>query len=163
MDIEKPKKKYNYIKKPGRPTKYSLQLAAEICDAIATSQLGLQHLCDANPHWPERARIFGWRRKYEEFRLMYDKAKEDQTEVSVEYMQEVMNEPHHYIDRETGQMRVDVSMLRLKMDTMKWHTAKLKPRKFGDNKQTIEDNQNIEAQKAFEHEKKLEEEYKRNC
>ena len=63
------------------------------------------------------------------FRDMYTRAKEDQTEVVVEYMQEVMNEPHKWKDQETGLTRIDVPMLRLKMDTMKWQAAKLKPKK----------------------------------
>ena len=96
--------------------------------------LGLIHLVNQNPHWPDRATIFTWRRIHDEFRDMYTRAKEDQTEVVVEYMQEVMNEPHKWKDQETGLTRIDVPMLRLKMDTMKWQAAKLKPKKFGDNK-----------------------------
>ena len=162
MDAEKPKKKYNYTKKTGRPTKYTVELGDEICAAIASSELGLMHLCNANPHWPDRATIFTWRRINEEFRHKYTKAKEEQTEVTVEYMQELMNEAHHYEDKETGKIRVDVPMLRLKMDTMKWQAGKLKPKKFGDAKE-VDSSHAIESQKALEHEKQLEEEYKRDC
>jgi len=120
--------------KGGRPTKYTTLLGEEICSAIASSELGLIHLVQQNPHWPDRATIFTWRRVNDEFRDLYTKAKEDQCEVVVEYMQEVMNEPHKWVD-ENGNNRTDVPMLRLKMDTMKWHAAKLKPKKFGDYKQ----------------------------
>jgi hypothetical protein len=118
----------------GRPTKYNMQIANEICDAISSSELGLIHLVNAHEHWPDRSTIFLWRRTHPEFSDMYTKAKEEQCEVVVEYMQEVMSEPHHYMT-EDGSYRVDVPMLRLKMDTMKWHAAKLKPKKFGDMKQ----------------------------
>lgn len=118
----------------GRPTKYTPELGEEICSAIASSELGLVHLVNANPHWPDRATIFTWRRIHDEFRDKYIKAKEDQCEVVVEYMQEVMSEPHKWIDKETGLTRIDVPMLRLKIDTMKWHASKLKPKKFGDMK-----------------------------
>lgn len=121
-------------KKTGRPTKYTKELGEEIANTIATSELGLIHLVNLNPHWPHRATIFTWRRTQPGFGDMYTKAKEDQTEVVVEYMQEVMAEPHKWEDPETGISRVDVPMLRLKMDTMKWHAAKLKPKKFGDAK-----------------------------
>jgi hypothetical protein len=131
-------------KKIGRPTKYTPQLADEICDAIASSELGLAHLVAAHPHWPERQNIFLWIRKYPEFRDKYAKAKEDQTDVCVEYMQEVMNEPHKLEDPETGLYRVDVPMLRLKMDTMKWHASKLKPKKFGDSVQQTPVNTEID-------------------
>ncbi len=121
-------------KKTGRPTKYTKQLGEEIAATIASSELGLIHLVNQNPHWPERSTIFLWRRTHPEFSDMYTKAKEDQTEVVVEYMQEVMSEPHKWVDEETGLTKVDVPMLRLKMDTMKWHAAKLKPKKFGEPK-----------------------------
>jgi hypothetical protein len=93
----------------------------------------LQHIVDRNPHWPDRSTIFLWRRIHVEFAHRYTKAKEDQTEVCVEYMQELMNEPHKYI-AEDGQQRTDVPLMRLKMDAIKWQAAKLKPKKYGDIK-----------------------------
>jgi len=150
-------------KKVGRPTKYTPELGDEICEAIASSELGLMHLCNANPHWPDRSNIFKWRRKHEDFRVKYEKAKEEQTEVCVEYMQELMNESHLYEEKDTGKIRVDVPMLRLKMDTMKWQAGKLKPKKFGDVKNEIDTSHAAESQKALEHEKQLEEEYKKDC
>jgi len=132
-----------HLKKGGRPTKYTKALGEEIANAIATSELGLSHLCDRNPHWPDRATIFTWRRTNPEFGDLYTKAKEDQTEVVVEYMQELMDEPHKWVDEETGAMRLDVPMLRLKMDSMKWHAAKLKPKKFGDNREVVQSTNEI--------------------
>lgn len=120
--------------KAGRPSKYTPELGAEICDAIASSELGLCHLVDMNPHWPMRSTIFLWRRTQPLFSDMYTRAKEDQTEVCVEHMQEIMNEPHKYQDLETGFIKLDHHMLRLKMDAIKWQAAKLKPRKFGETK-----------------------------
>lgn len=128
------KKKPEDLKKVGRPTMYTPELADEICDAIASSELGLCHLVDQNPHWPERQVIFIWRRKHPEFDDKYTKAKEDQVEVSVEHMQEIMNEPHKYVDLETGFQKIDTGMLRLKMDAIRWQAGKLKPKKFGDAK-----------------------------
>lgn len=124
-----------HLKQSGRPTKYTKELGEEIANAIACSELGLIHLVNANPHWPDRATIFTWRRTNPEFGDLYTRAKEDQTEVVVEYMQELMDEPHKWVDEETGATKIDVPMLRLKMDTMKWHAAKLKPKKFGDSKE----------------------------
>lgn len=131
-----------HLKKSGRPTMYTSELADEICDAIASSELGLCHLVDQNPHWPARQIIFIWRRKYPEFDYKYTKAKEDQVEVSVEHMQEIMNEPHKYVDLETGFTKIDTGMLRLKMDAIRWQAGKLKPKKFGDAKD--QESQNTE-------------------
>lgn len=128
------KKKPEELKKMGRPTMYTPELADEICDAVASSELGLCHLVDQHPNWPARQVIFIWRRKYPDFDDKYTKAKEAQVEVCVEHMQEIMNEPHKYEDMETGAIKIDHSMLRLKMDSIKWQAGKLKPKKFGEVK-----------------------------
>jgi hypothetical protein len=91
---------------------------------------------------------------------MYTKAKEDQTEVSVEYMQELMNEPHKYEDRETGQIKCDVPMMRLKMDAIKWQAAKLKPRKYGDFKQEDLSNTDIHED-SMKRKQEMDEKYKK--
>jgi hypothetical protein len=119
--------------KGGRPTKYDMQIATEICDAIGSTHLGLFDLCQINPHWPDCSSIYLWLRKHKEFSQMYTQAKEDQTEVSVDYMQALMNEPHKHYDENAGRTVCDVGMMRLKMDAIKWQAAKLKPRKYGDN------------------------------
>lgn len=128
------KKKPEDLLPTGRPTKYTLILAKEICDVIASSELGLIHLVDQNPHWPHRATIYKWLRLHPEFRESYYKAKEDQAEVIVEYMQEAMNEVHKFVDEETGLVKIDVPLLKLKVDTFKWQAGKLKPKKYGDAK-----------------------------
>lgn len=144
----------------GRPTIYTEKLADEICDAIASSSLGLAHLCDQNPHWPARQHIFIWLRKYPDFYDKYAKAKENQVEVSVDYMNELMNEPHKYVD-ENGQNRVDVGMIRTKMDAIKWQAGKLKRKKYGDDIKEVE-SINILSQSAMEHEKQVENDYKKD-
>lgn len=115
----------------GRPTDYNDIIADEICDAIASSEKGLQHLCAQNPHWPTRQQIFVWLRKHAEFADKYTKAKSNQVEVSIDYMQELVNEPHHYIDDNHNE-RVDVGMLRTKIDAIKWQASKLAPKKYAD-------------------------------
>jgi hypothetical protein len=119
----------------GRPTKYTDELADEICDVVSASELGLLHLVNLNPHWPDRSNIFKWRLRHPYFRDRYLKAKQDQADVVVEYMHELMNEPHVYFNPETGQNKVDSPLLKLKLDHFKWHAAKLKPKEYGDTKQ----------------------------
>ncbi len=144
MTEKKKAKDVPKVKKPmGRPTTYNSKIAREICDAIACSELGLVHLVEQNPHWPMRSTIFLWRRTHAEFSDMYARAKEEQTEVCVEHMQELMNEPHKVVDEETGYTRIDVGMLRLKMDAIKWQAAKLKPRKYGEIKQHEDPNNQL--------------------
>ena len=129
------------MSKGGRPTKYTPGLAEEICDVVASSSDGLRVLCEKNPHWPHRSNIFIWLRKYESFRDKYTQAKKDQSEVFVDYIQELMAEEHKYFD-ENGNERIDTSMLRLKIDTIKWQAGKLNPRLYGtisEDKKTVTD------------------------
>ncbi len=115
----------------GRPTKYTEALAEEICEAVASSSDGLNVLCEEHSHWPSRSNIFIWMRKYADFRDKYTQAKKEQCEVFIDYIQELMSESHMYLD-ERGNDRVDVSMLRLKVDTIKWQASKLLPKLWGD-------------------------------
>jgi len=143
----------------GRPTDYNDQIAEEICASIAASERGLIYLCEQNPHWPCRAQIFVWLRRYPEFADQYARAKEYQVEVSVDYMQELMNEPHKYVDEETGYTRLDVAMVRAKMDAIKWQAGKLKPKKYGDAK--IEDASNVLHEDVIKRKDELDERNKK--
>jgi len=129
----------DYVK-TGRPTLYNTKIADEICAAIASSELGLAHLVQHNPHWPARQNIFLWLVEHPEFRDKYDRAKENQAEVIVEYTQEILNEQHKSIDEETGKVRLDVPLMKLKIDTLKWHAGKLKPKKYGELKNKEDEN-----------------------
>lgn len=149
-------------KKMGRPTLYTPELADEICDATASSELGLIHLCAANPHWPDRATIFIWRRKHPDFNDKYTRAKEDQMEVCVEHLQEIMNEPHKYIDEESGLQKIDHNMIRLKMDAIKWQAGKLKPKKFGEAK-VVEPNNSDVDEDCKKRYREMDEKNKKDC
>lgn len=155
------RKKPEDFKKPGRPTVYTEELAKEICDAIASYSEGLQVLCEQNPHWPTRACIFLWMRKYPGFFDMYARAKEQQAEVQVDYMLEIANEPHKYIDPETGAERIDSSMLRVKMDAIKWQAGKLAMKRYGDKTETIVTNPEL-LQDSLERKNKLDEKNKKD-
>ena len=144
----------------GRPTVYTEELAKEICDAIASSNEGLQALCEQHPHWPTRACIFLWMRRYPGFFDLYTRAKEQQAEVQVDYMLAIANEPHHYIDPETGAERIDSSMLRIKMDAIKWQASKLAQKRFGDKTETIVTNPEL-LQDSLERKNKLDEKNKK--
>jgi len=145
----------------GRPSTYTPELGKEIAEAIASSELGLIHIVEQNPHFPHRATIFKWRTLHKEFGDMYARAKEEQMDVVVEYMQELMSEPHKFEDPSTGREIIDVPMLRLKMDTMKWHASKLKRKKYGDDyKESAESS--VLSQASLEHDKLVEDDHKKD-
>lgn len=144
-------------KKKGRPTLYTAELAEEICEIIATNSFGLSILCKQNPHWPDRSNVYEWLRKYPEFREKYAQAKEDQVETYVELIQEMLEEDHHYVD-DNGNERVDVGLLRLKIDAIKWQAGKLKAKKYGDRSETLQLDKDQELYKAaMEHKHRLDE------
>ena len=125
----------NATNRVGRPTKYTPTLAQEICDVIASHPNGLTKLCNERDHWPHAANIFIWLRKHPEFREQYTRARVDQIDASINLMQEMLDEPHHYQD-ERGNHRVDVSLLRVKYDAIKWQASKLQPKQYGDIKES---------------------------
>lgn len=115
----------------GRPSTFTQKIADEICETIASQERGLRLLCDENAHWPSRATIFRWMVKYPTFCDQYAKAKESQVEASVDYIQELINEPHKFYEEETGKTIIDVQLIRVKVDAIKWKAAQLKPKKYG--------------------------------
>jgi hypothetical protein len=119
--------------KNGRPTLYNEKIADEICAAIASSEKGLYHLVQQYPHWPQRQQIFVWLQKHPEFADKYYKAKENQAEVITDYMQSLVDETHKTVDV-NGNVKIDVPLLKLKIDSLRWHASKLKPKRFGEAK-----------------------------
>lgn len=126
----------------GRPTKYTPELAEEICSAISSSDIGLGKLCDLNPHWPAKKNIREWTIRYPQFRVQYINAKAAQVDWLVERAMEVAtNGAEDTIYDDDGNPKCDtewVSRCRLHVDTVKWLSSKLAPKIYGDA-QKVED------------------------
>ena len=133
---------------PGRPSIYTSELAKEICDTIASSNKALQSLCESNPHWPRYNCIYEWISDNRMgFGDMYAKAKESQADYLAEDILRIIDKPETFFD-EHGNERNDVGMIRIKVDALKWHAMKLKPKKYGDKQQ-------IETKVTISHEERL--------
>jgi len=134
----------------GRPSMYTSSLGKEICDTIATSSQSLQTLCEKHSHWPSYNAIYEWLRDNREgFGELYARAKEDQADHLAESILRIIDKPETFYD-ENGNERNDVAMMRLKVDSLKWHAMKLKPKKYGDRQQ-------IETKVTLSHEDSLNE------
>jgi hypothetical protein len=120
----------------GRPSKYSIELAHEICKVIASSSESLQRMCNERDHWPDRPTIFTWLNKHEEFRNMYTKAKQDQVSAYVDDIVEISDHAASdtILDSKGNEIenREWVNRSRLRVDTRKWLASKLVPRLYGD-------------------------------
>lgn len=128
------------VKRVGRPSGYNLELAIEICDAIAENGKGLRTLCAENDHWPSVTTILSWLIKHEEFQTLYARAKELQAEHMAEEILDISDEENGdaYIEYDKDGNPVAkldgqaVQRSKLRVDTRKWLMAKLAPRKYGD-------------------------------
>jgi len=125
------------VKKQGRPTLYSEELANKICTAIANSTRGLSHLCKENPDFPCRDTIHEWVFSNPIFSDKYARAKELQAELMIDEMIDIADDGRldTIIDDETGHERTNYDVIqrsKLRVDTRKWIASKLLPKKYGD-------------------------------
>ena len=107
----------------GRPTKYSAEIAEQICEAIAGGS-GLKTICDQDA-MPSMRTVFNWLNvdaDHEEFLHMYEDARRQQQEYRADEIVKLSDGPEN-----------DTNRARLMVDTRKWLMSKLMPRKYGDS------------------------------
>lgn len=123
--------------KPGRPTKYTPELAKEICEKIATRGAALKTICKENPHFPHLDTIYEWMKKYPSFSEDYVKAKKQQITALVEEILEISDDSSNDTKQcKNGEIACNsewIARSRLRVDTRKWIAAKLVPKLYGDN------------------------------
>lgn len=108
--------------KPGKPSTYTPEIVALICERLASGE-SLTDICAAPGEGtgiPHIRTVFTWLAKYPEFQVQYAAAREAQMEPMLE---EILSIP----DTEP-----DVNRARLKVDARKWAMAHLAPKKYGD-------------------------------
>ncbi len=125
----------------GRPTKYTAELAAKICEVIATNPVGYRTLEKIFPEMPHYSTLLAWRRSNSEFSEQYLNAKRFQAEIMVEEIDDMIPpEVRYYID-DKGQERIDspsAALVIAKINNRKWTASKLAPKLYGDQKQVEE-------------------------
>lgn len=110
-------------KKPlGRPSKYSVELAEQICDLVARG-LSLRTIC-VKSDMPSTSTVCKWLTEHSEFSEQYARAREEQADVYADEIVEIADavEPDS----------AAVSKAKLQIDARKWKAAKLAPKKYGD-------------------------------
>lgn len=121
----------------GRPTDYSIELAAKICGELAEGK-SLRSVCRAND-MPALSTIFLWIQKHKEFSEQYAKAKEESADALTDEILDIAdnstndwmetNDPENPGFRLNGEA---IQRARLRVDTRKWLASKLKPKKYGE-------------------------------
>jgi len=107
--------------KMGRPTAYTDEIAYVICERIALGE-SLKHITE-DDEMPSRASVHNWllNPEHKDFLDKYESAKEMQADVYADEMDDIAHDP-----------TIDTQRARLIIDTRKWTSSKLKPKKYGD-------------------------------
>lgn len=129
-------------RKRGRPTRYTNQLADEICAQLAEG-LSLRKVCD-KPDMPNRSTVFRWLRNQEDFRDQYGYAKVESADALFEEVLDIAdngtNDWMEKLDKDGSCIGWQVNgeniqRSRLRVDARKWMMSKLKPKKYGERQQ----------------------------
>jgi hypothetical protein len=126
----------------GRPTDYTQELADLICAEIADGK-SMRTIC-AQIGMPHMVTVFRWLRSRDEFCKQYTKAKEESADAMIEDMIEIADLPPPL----TVTGCVDggaVQHARLRVETRKWISSKLKPKKYGDKLDLTSDGDKLPA------------------
>lgn len=121
----------------GRPSDYSDEIATAICVRLADGE-SLRSIC-ADDTMPDKATVFRWLSKHEEFRDQYARARETQADALFDEILDIADDGHNdWMARKFGEEERWVEngeALRrsaLRVDARKWVVSKLLPKKYGD-------------------------------
>jgi hypothetical protein len=121
------------------PTRYSPEVGAAICEAIATTPRGLDYLCAARAGFPNPRTVTEWLGAHPEFRKAYEIAKDRQADLLFFECLEIADdakrdtkivmrgdEPVEVMDFEW------VARSKLRVETRLKMAGKLAPKKYGE-------------------------------
>lgn len=113
----------------GRPTDYSQELADYICERISDGE-SLRAICEAD-NMPNRATVFRWLGKHQEFSDQYARAREEQAESLADEIVSIADQMPPLTDNGSTDSG-HVSWQKNRVEARKWVASKLKPKKYGD-------------------------------
>jgi hypothetical protein len=122
----------------GRPTDYTPELAAKICERLADGW-SLRQICGEDD-MPDKATVLRWIPKFPEFRDQYARAREAQAEFWLDEILEIADDgSNDWVERQrkdgSTYEAIDqehINRSRLRVDSRKWIMSKLLPKKYGD-------------------------------
>lgn len=135
----KPKKPAKAKKPTGRPSKYTQELADEICEMLAMGY-SIRTVCRPE-HMPSIQTFFRWLRMYPEFNEQYAHAKQEAADAMAEDILDIADDgTNDWMEKQdaSGDMvgwmlnGEHVQRSKLRIESRKWLMAKMKPRKYGD-------------------------------
>ncbi len=128
----------------GRPAiPYTTEEGIRICEIIATTPKGLEHICRDNPDIPKTDTLYTWMHINKEFSDMYLVAKQRQVAAHMEHTYHLSDQLHEEIKQ--GIMPAEaIASSKLCIELRKWHAARLAPRLYGDK--VFQENTNVEGE-----------------
>jgi hypothetical protein len=123
----------------GRPSKFTQQLADEICERIATTARGIDFLCESDAKLPSARTVHRWLNEHDGFRQSYLRARERQADLlfdeCLEIADDVSNDTKivggEDYEREVANTEW-ISRSKLRVDTRMRMAGKLAPKKYGE-------------------------------
>jgi hypothetical protein len=128
-----------YIMKVGRPSKYTEELALEICKRISAGE-SVKKICK-DESMPSPETIYTWLLEPDKkiFSDQYARARATQAEIMFDEILEISDDStNDWETRQFGKEKVKVEnreatgRSRLRVDTRKWYLSKVLPKKFGE-------------------------------
>lgn len=121
----------------GRPSTFTADIAATICERIAEGESLVQICRDAN--MPHRSTVFDWLARDKEFADRYARAREAQADAIFEGILDIADDGRNdwmaanSDDEEAWKLNGEhVQRSKLRVDARKWIAARLAPKKYGD-------------------------------
>lgn len=131
---EKPAK----VKKPrGRSTLFGAEVADAICERIANGE-SLRSICD-DDDMPNKATVFRWLAKHQEFGDQYARAREIQADALFDDILSIADDARNDWMERRGEDDAGwvangehIQRSRLRIEARKWMAGKLRPKKYGE-------------------------------
>ena len=111
------------------------ELEEAICTAIALTPKGLEHICKANPSFPNPDTIYLRRNSNDNFSEKYTRAKAAQVMILADQIVEIADDAREDIEQtDDGPVvnREVIERTKIRIDARKWLASKLAPKIYGD-------------------------------
>ena len=125
--------------KKGRPSIYTKKLADKICAQLAEGD-SMRTVCKPD-NMPDKATLFRWIRTREDFRDQYARAKQESADALTDEMLDIADDGTNDWTTKANDDGSECDVInsehiqrsRLRIETRKWLSSKLKPKKYGDS------------------------------
>ncbi len=129
----------------GRPSKYTVDLADRICELIATSDRGLDHIL-REENLPASSAVRRWLAARPDFQAKYIRAREQQAELLASQILAIADDSSadtvtRYREDGTEYQAVDhdhINRSRLRVEARKWLASKLFPKVYGEFRNPVQ-------------------------